>query len=301
MAFPSTAHPSAARSEANAPLASGKTAPLLRGPFASKGSGENPKGDLLRPGMRRSSPCGRAGLSIDGARARRQVGSACAPCKQKKRPRFCGAVLRQREAERIRRATSLSPGYAQKQPLRQCRSCHRRRARPSPGRKRLCPLQAEKTAPFLRGRFASKGSGEDLEGDLLRPGMRRSSPCGRAGLAIDGAPVRRQVGSACAPCKRQNGPAFAGPYRAKGRRRGSGGRPLSPPGMRRSSPGGRAGHAIDGAPVRRQVGSARALCKQKKRPRFCGALLRQREAERIWRAISFARVLDTSCSGVSPR
>lgn len=36
-------------------------------------------------------------------------------------------------------------------------------------------------------------------------------------------------------------------------------------------------------------------------PAFCGALLRQREAERIRRAISFARALDASCSGVSPR
>ena len=55
-------------------------------------------------------------------------------------------------AERIRRAPSLSPGYAQKQPLRPCRSFHRRRARPSPGRKRPRPLQAEKMAPLLRGR-----------------------------------------------------------------------------------------------------------------------------------------------------
>ena len=104
-------------------------------------------------------------------------------------------------------------------------------------------------APLLRGRFASKGSGEDPEGDLSPPGMRRSSPCGRAGLAIDGAPVCHQVRRACAPCKRKNGPAFAEPFCVKGKRRGSGGRPLSPPGMRRSSPCGNAGHAIDGAPV----------------------------------------------------
>ena len=207
-------------------------APLLRGRFASKGSGEDPEGDLSPPGMRRSSPCGRAGLAIDGAPVCHQVRRACAPCKRKtapllrsrfaskgsgedpegalslprvcaeaapaampvmpstarpcplqaeKRPRFCGTVSRQREVERIRRATSLSLGYAQKQPLRQCRSCHRRRARPPSGPARPCPLQAEK------------------------------------------------------------------------------------------------------------------------RPRFCGAVSRQREAERIWRAISFARALDTSCSGVSPR
>jgi len=175
-------------------------------------------------------------------------------------------------------------------------------ARPSATRSEApVPLASRKTAPLLRSRFASKGSGEDPEGDLLRPGMRRSSPCGNAGHAIDGAPVRRQVRRACAPCKRQNGPAFAGPYRAKGRRRESGGRPLSPPGMRRSSPCGNAGHAIDGAPVRRQVRSARALCKQKKWPRFCGAVSRQREAERIRRAIPLARALDASCSGVPPR
>ena len=217
--------------------------------------------------MRRSSPGGNAGHAIDGARARRQVGSARALCKRQNGPAFAGPY-RAKGKWRESGGRPLSPGYAQKQPRRPCRSCHRRRARPSPGRKRPRPLQAEKMAPLLRGRIASKGSGEDLEGDLLRPGMRRSSPGGNAGHAIDGAPVRHQVRRACAPCKRQNGPAFAGPYRVKGKRRGSGGRPLSPPGMRRSSPCGNAGHAIDGAPVRRQVRRARAPCKRKNGPAF---------------------------------
>ena len=101
--------------------------------------------------------------------------------------------------------------------------------------------------------------------------MRRSSPCGNAGHAIDGAPVRHQVRRACAPCKRQNGPAFAGPFCVKGKRRESEGRPLSPPGMRRSSPCGRTGLAIDGAPVRRQVRSKRALCKRQNGPAFAGS------------------------------
>ena len=48
--MPSTARPSAARSGAPVPLASGKTAPLLRDHIAPKGSGEDPEGDLLRPG-----------------------------------------------------------------------------------------------------------------------------------------------------------------------------------------------------------------------------------------------------------
>ena len=217
--------------------------------------------------MRRSSPCGRAGL-VSTARARRQVGSACAPCKQKNGPAFAGPY-RVKGRRRESGGRSPSPRYAQKQPLRQCRSCVDG-ARPPPGRKRLCPLQAEKTAPLLRGSIAPKGSGESPEGDLLRPGMHRSSPCGNAGHAIDGAPVRRQVRSKRAPCKRQNGPAFAGPYRAKGKWRESGGRPLSRPGMRRSSPGGRAGLAIDGARARRQVRHACAPCKRQNGPVFAG-------------------------------
>ena len=185
-------------------------APLLRGRFASKGSGEDPEGALSLP-------------------------------------RVC--------AEAAPAAMPVMPSTA----------------RPSAARSGApVPLASGKTAPLLRDHIAPKGSGESPEGDLSPPGMRRSNPCGRAGLAIDGAPVRRQVRSARALCKRQNGPAFAGSYRAKGKRRGSGGRPLSPPGMHRSSPCGNAGHAIDGAPVRRQVGSARALCKQKNGPVFAG-------------------------------
>ena len=71
---------------------------------------------------------------------------------RKKRPRFCGAVLRQREAERIRRAISFARVCAEAAPAAMPGSCHRRRARPPPGPARLCPLQAEKTAPLLRGR-----------------------------------------------------------------------------------------------------------------------------------------------------
>ena len=273
-------------------------APLLRGRFASKGSGEDPEGDLSPPGMRRSSPCGNAGL-VSTARARRQVRSKRAPCKRQNGPAFAGPY-RAKGKWRESGGRSPSPGYAQKQPLRPCRSCHRRRARaPCKQKKRprfcgavlrqreaerirraisfarVCaeaapaampvmpstarpsaarseapaPLASGKTAPLLQDRIAPKGSGESPEGDLSPPGMRRSSPCGRAGLAFDGAPVRRQVRSKRAPCKRQNGPAFAGPFCVKGKRRGSGGRfpspgcwtrpaPASRPGRRRSRPGG---------------------------------------------------------------
>ena len=284
-------------------------APLLRGRIASKGSGEDPEGDLSPPGMRRSSPCGRAGLAIDGAPVRRQVRSKRAPCKRQKRPRFCGIISRQREAERIRRANSLSPGYAQKQPLRPCRSCHRRRARPPPGparpcplqaekrprfcgavsrqreaerirrapslspgyaqkqplrpcrscvdgarpppgRKRLCPLQAEKTAPFLRGRFASKGSGEDPEGALSLPRVcAEAAPAAMPVMPSTARPSAARSGANAPLASRKNGPVFAGPFCVKGKRRGSGGRspspgrwtrpaPASRPGRRRSRPGG---------------------------------------------------------------
>ena len=333
-------------------------APLLRGRFASKGSGEDPEGDLSPPGMRRSSPCGNAGL-VSTARARRQVRSKRAPCKRQngpafagpyrakgkwresggrspspgyaqkqplrqcrschrrrarpppgrkrprplqaaKRPRFCRTVSRQREVERVRRATSL-PRVCAEAALRQCRSCHRRRARPPPGRKRPRPLQAEKNGPAFAGPFCVKGKRRGSGGrPLSPPGMRRSSPCGNAGHAIDGAPVRRQVGSARAPCKRQNGPAFAGPYRAKGKWRESGGRPLSP-GYAQKQPL-RPCRSCLRRRARPPPGPEQTRPLQAtKRPRFCGAVLRQREAERIWRAISFARVLDASCSGVSPR
>ena len=161
----------------------------------------------------------------------------------------------------------------------------------------LC--KQKKGSPLLRGRIASKESGEDLEGDLPRPGMRRSNPCGNGGHAIDSAPVRRQVGSDHAPCKRKNGPAFAEPFCVKGKRRESGGRSPSP-GYAQKQPLRQCRSCVDSArppPGRKQTHPLQA----EKRPRFCGAVLRQREAERIWRVISFARALDTSCSGVSPR
>ena len=268
MAFPSTARPSA-RSEATTPLASGKTAPLLRGRFASKGSGENPEGDPPRPGMRRCSPCGNAGHAPT-ARPSAARSEAPAPFASRKNgPAFAGPFcVKGRRRESGGRPLS-PPGMRRSSP---CGNAGHAidGARPPPGQKRLCPLQAEKTAPFLRGRIASKGSGEDPEGALSlprvcaeaapapgkrghcsgpRPGMRRSSPCGNAGHAIDGAPIRRQVGSKRAPCKRQNGPAFAGSFCVKRKRRGSGGRspspgrwtrpaPASRPGRRRSRPGG---------------------------------------------------------------
>ena len=303
-------------------------APLLRGRFASKGSGENPEGDLLRPGMHRSSPCGN-GLSIDGAPVRRQVGSARALCKQKKWPRFCGAVSRQREAERIRRATSLPRVCAEAVPA--AVPVLPSTARPSAARSGAnAPLASGKTAPLLRDHIAPKGSGEDPEGELSLPRVcaeaapaavpvlpstarpsatrsgapvplasRKTAPLLRGRIASKGSgedpkgalslprvcaeaapaavPVlcRRRAPAARSEApvplaSRKNGPAFAGPFCVKGKRRGSGGRPLSPPGMRRSSPCGNAGHAIDGAPVRRQVRSKRAPCKRKNGPAFAG-------------------------------
>ena len=219
--------------------------------------------------MRRSNPCGNAPV-LRRRRARPPPGrKQTRPLQAAKRPRFCGVVLRQREAERIRRALSLSPGYAQKQPLRQCRSCHRRRARPSPGRKRLCPLQAAKRPRFCRTVSRQR------EVERIRRAIPLARVCAEVAPAAMPVLCRRRAPAARSEApvplaSRKNGPVFAGPYRVKGKRRGSGGRPLSPPGMRRSSPCGNAGHAIDGAPVRHQVRRARAPCKQKNGPAFAG-------------------------------
>ena len=247
--MPSTARAPAARSEAPAPFASGKTAPLLQDRIAPKGSGESPEGDLSPPGMRRSSPGGRAGLAIDGAPVRRQVGSARALCKQKKWPRFCGAVSRQREAERIWRAISFARVCAEAAPA--AMPVMPSTARPSATRSGApVPLASGKTAPLLRGRIASKGSGEDPEGALSLPRV-----CAEAALAAmpvmpsTARPSAARSGAPVPLASRKNGPVFAGPYRVKGKRRGSGGRspspgcwtrpaPASRPGRRRSRPGG---------------------------------------------------------------
>ena len=199
--------------------------------------------------MRRSSPCGRAGLSIDGARARRQVGSACAPCKQKKRPRFCGAVLRQREAERIWRAISFARVCAEVAPA--AVPVLPSTARPSAARSEApVPLASGKTAPLLRDRIAPKGGGEDPEGALSLP--RVCAEVAPAAVPVMPSTARPSVVRSEAPApfaSRKNGPVFAGPFCVKGKRRGSGGRspspgcwtrpaPASRPGRRRSRPGG---------------------------------------------------------------
>ncbi|GEM_PF-5160133 len=170
----------AARSEAPVPFASRKKGPAFAGPYRAKGKRRGSGGRPPLPRYAQKQPLRQCRSCVDGARPPPGQKRLC-PLQAAKRRRFCGTVSRQREVERVRRATSLSPGYAQKQPLRQCRSCHRRRAH--------------------------------------------------------------------APCKRKNGPVFAGPFYVKGKRRGSGGRfpspgcwtrpaPASRPGRRRSRPGG---------------------------------------------------------------
>ena len=274
-----------------------KNGPAFAGLYRVRGRRRGSGGRSPSPGYAQKQPLRQCRSCADGAPVRRQVGSDHAPCKRKNGPAFAGPY-RAKGKWRESGGRSPSPGYAQKQPLRQCRSCVDS-ARPPPGRKQTRPLQAEKTAPLLRGRFASEEDGEDLEGDPPRPGMRRCSPCGNAGhaptarpsaarseattplasgktapllrgriapkgsredlegdpprpgmrrsspcgngLSIDGAPVRRQVGSKRAPCKRKNGPAFAGPFCVKGRRRGSGGRSPSPGRWTRPAPASRLG------------------------------------------------------------
>ena len=214
-------------------------APLLRGRIASKGGGENLEGDLLRPGMRRSSPCGNAGL-VSTARARRRSEAPVPLASRKNGPAFAGQY-RAKGKWRESGGRSPSPGYAQKQPLRQCRSCHRRRARPSPGPEQTRPLQAAKRPRFCGTVSRQREVERVRRATSLSPGYAQKQP-------------RRP----CRSCHRR--------------------RARPPPGPARLCP-----------------------LQAAKRPRFCRAVLRQREAERIWRAISFARVLDTSCSGVSPR
>ena len=171
------------------------------------------------------------------------------------------------------------------------------RVRRQVGSKRA--LCKRKNGPAFAGPFCVKGKRRGSGGRSPSPGYAQMQPLRQCRSCADGAPVRCQVGSDHAPYKRKNGPAFAGPYRAKGKPRGSGGRSPSP-GYAQKQP-------LRQWPFHRRRARPPPGWKQtrplqaEKRPRFCGAVLRQRETERIRRAISLARALDTSCSGVSPR
>ena len=215
-------------------------APLLRGRIASKGSGEDPEGDLSLPRV-----CAEAAPAAVPVLCRRRAPAARSEApvplaSRKNGPAFAGQY-RAKGKWRESGGRSPSPGYAQKQPLRQCRSCHRRRARPSPGPEQTRPLQAAKRPRFCGTVSRQREVERVRRATSLSPGYAQKQP-------------RRP----CRSCHRR--------------------RARPPPGPARLCP-----------------------LQAAKRPRFCRAVLRQREAERIWRAISFARVLDTSCSGVSPR
>ena len=219
------------------------------------------------------------------------------PLQAEKRPRFCGTVSRQREVERIRRAIPLARVCAEATPAAMPVL---RRQRASAARSEAnAPFASRKNSPAFAGPFCVRGRRRGSGGRSPSPGYAQMQPLRQCRSCADGAPVRCQVGSDHAPCKRKNGPAFAGPYRAKGKPRGSGGRSPSP-GYAQKQP-------LRQWPFHRRRARPPPGWKQtrplqaEKRPRFCGAVLRQRETERIRRAISLARALDTSCSGVSPR
>ena len=188
--MPSTARPSAARSGAPVPLASGKTAPLLRDRIAPKGGGENPEGALSLP--RVCAEAAPAAMPVMPSTARPSAARSGAPvplASGKTAPLLRDRIAPKGGGENPEGALSLPRVCAEAAPA--AMPVMPSTARPSAARSEApAPFASRKNGLAFAGPYRVKGRRRESGGrspspgrwtrpaPASRPGRRRSRPGG---------------------------------------------------------------------------------------------------------------------------